>query len=420
MYNEKEKSYNNAENSDSAKKVYRAGLVTGIVWGIGIIFAIIILVNIIAAELENTNDGKIKENITLDDNSKASIIKQYIDKYFMEDMDEDVIVEGMYKGMLESLDDPYSVYYNKEDFASFNEASNGKYTGIGVVVRENTSTKEIVAARIYANSPAEQAGMKVGDVIVAIDGENVRNKSTEYLVNCIRGEEGSKVIVDVERDGQEIELEMTRKIVEVDMVQYEMLEDNIGYIFIDQFSGMAAEQTREAVEDLLEQGMKKVIVDIRDNPGGDLECVRDIVNIFIDKGELVLYSQTKEGKKTNYYTKKDALIKDLPLCVLVNENSASASEVFAGNMKCYDRGDLVGNTTFGKGIMQSIFNLGDGTGLKLTIGKYYLPDDSNIHKTGIEPDYKVEIPDDIYDIWELEHSQDPQLCKAIEILKSKN
>lgn len=419
MYNEKEKSYNSIDDAKSVKKVYRAGLVTGIVWGIGIIFAVIILVNIAAAKLDSTNNRKIQENIAFDDNSKAALLKEYIDKYFMEDTDEDDIIEGMYKGMLQSLDDPYSVYYNKEEFASFKQSSAGKYTGIGVVVRENVNTNEIVAARIYAHSPAEEAGMEVGDVIVAVDGENVRDKSTEELANRIKGEEGSKVIVDVEREGQEIELEITRKVVEVDMVRYEMLEDNIGYISIDQFSGLAAEQTKEAAENLLEQGMTKLIVDIRDNPGGDLECVRDIVNIFIGKDKLVLYSQTKDGKKKNYYTKNDALIEDMPLCVLVNENSASASEVFAGNMKCYDRGDIVGTTTFGKGIMQSIFNLGDGTGLKLTIGKYYLPDDSNIHKTGIEPDYKVDIPDDIENIWELEHSQDPQLCKAVEILKSK-
>lgn len=419
MYNEREKADNSIDDLNSAKKVYRAGLVTGIVWGIGIIFAVIIIVNIVAAKLSGSNK-QIQDNITLDDNSKASVVKQYIDKYFMEEADEDEIIEGMYKGMLQSLEDPYSVYYNKEEFASFKQSSAGKYTGIGVVVRENVNTNEIVAIRIYANSPAEEAGMKVGDVIVAVDGENVRDKTTEELVDRIKGEEGSKVIVDVEREGQEIELEITRKVVEVDMVTYEMLEDNIGYIFIDQFSGLAAEQTKEAAENLLEQGMTKLIVDIRDNPGGDLECVRDIVNLFIEKDKLVLYSQTKDGKKKNYYTKNDALIEDMPLCVLVNENSASASEVFAGNMKCYDRGDIVGTTTFGKGIMQSIFSLGDGTGLKLTIGKYYLPDDSNIHKTGIEPDYKVEIPDDIENIWTLEHSQDPQLSKAVEILKSKN
>lgn len=419
MYNEREKADNSIDDLNSAKKVYRAGLVTGIVWGIGIIFAVIIIVNIVAAKLSGSNK-QIQDNITLDDNSKASVVKQYIDKYFMEEADEDEIIEGMYKGMLQSLEDPYSVYYNKEEFASFKQSSAGKYTGIGVVVRENVNTNEIVAIRIYANSPAEEAGMKVGDVIVAVDGENVRDKTTEELVDRIKGEEGSKVIVDVEREGQEIELEITRKVVEVDMVTYEMLEDNIGYIFIDQFSGLAAEQTKEAAENLLEQGMTKLIVDIRDNPGGDLECVRDIVNLFIEKDKLVLYSQTKDGKKKNYYTKNDALIEDMPLCVLVNENSASASEVFAGNMKCYDRGDIVGTTTFGKGIMQSIFSLGDGTGLKLTIGKYYLPDDSNIHKTGIEPDYKVEIPDDIENIWTLEHSQDPQLSKAVDILKSKN
>jgi carboxyl-terminal processing protease len=150
-----------------------------------------------------------------------------------------------------------------------------------------------------------------------------------------------------------------------------------------------------------------------------LECVKSIVNVFIPKDKLVLYSKTKDGRTTKYYTENNALLEDMPMCVLVNGNSASASEVFAGDIKCYERGDIVGTTTFGKGIMQSVFGLGDGTGLKLTIGKYYLPDDSNIHKIGIEPDYVVEVPEEIDNIWAVEHSEDPQLCKAIEVLKEK-
>lgn len=420
MDNERESLYTNADNAAEQKKAYRTGLITGLVWGIGILLAVILFANIVASALNgNGGNQEIEKALNLDDDSKASIIQQYIDKYFMEDVDEDVLIEGMYTGMLKSLDDPYSVYYTKEQYEEMNESSSGQYTGIGVVVNQNVNTKEIVVSKIYSDSQATEAGLKVGDIIKSVDGEDVSSKSTDDLVTYVRGKEGTDVTLGVEREGEPLEITITRKVVEVDMVTYEMLEDNIGYISIDQFSGLAADQVRAAVEDLLEQGMEKVIVDVRDNPGGDLECVRDIVNIFIPKEKLVLYSQTKDGRQTKYYTQKEVMLEDMPLCVLVNGNSASASEVFAGDMKCYNRGILVGTTTFGKGIMQSVFNLGDGTGLKLTIGKYYLPDDSNIHKIGIEPDYEVQVPEDIKNIWAVEHSEDPQLCKAVEVLKEQ-
>lgn len=419
MDSEKENVCKTLDNVSEPKKVYRMGFVAGVIWGIGIMFAIILLVNIAASKMNGSDHAGIEQALTLDDDSKATLIKQYINKYFMEDVDEDVLVEGMYTGMLEALDDPYSVYYTKEKYDALNESSSGQYTGIGVVVSQNINTNDIVVAKIYTHSPAIEAGLKVGDVIKTVDGEDVSEKSTDDLVTYVRGKEGTEVVLGVDRDGERLNIAITREVVEVDMVSYEMLEEHIGYIAIDQFSGMAAEQVRAAIEDLLGQGMESIIIDLRDNPGGDLECVRDIVNIFIPKDELVLYSRTKDGKQTKYYTKKDVLLEDMPLCVLVNGNSASASEVFAGDMKCYDRGKIVGTTTFGKGIMQSVFNLGDGTGLKLTIGKYYLPDDSNIHKTGIEPDYVVELPEDVKNVWALEHSEDTQLCKAIEVLKEK-
>lgn len=411
--------YNNGNNGNKhGKKSYFAGLITGVIWGIAVVFILIILSNIIESEL--TESGKISDNVgtsALTGSSKSSIIKQYIDKYFMEDVDNDILTEGMYKGMLESLNDPYSVYYTKDEVESLKQSSEGEYVGLGISVTQNNETKVITVTKVYDDSPAKDAGIESGDTIYSINDNVLTDETLDELLVDIKGEEGKEVKMQLKRGEETIDADMKLREVLIDVVSYEMLEDNIGYIIIDQFTGTSTEQVEEAINDLKSQGMERIIVDLRDNPGGQLECIQAILNYFLPKDKLLLYSETKDGEQERYYTENDGLITDMPLCVLVNENSASASEVFAGVVKCYDRGKLVGTKTFGKGIMQSTFGLSDGTAIKLTIGKYYLPDDSNIHGIGIEPDYEVKLPEDVTNVWALKHPDDPQLTKAIEVVK---
>lgn len=411
--------YNNENNGNKhSKKSYFAGLITGVIWGIAVVFILIILSNIIESEL--TESGKISDNVgtsALTGSSKSSIIKQYIDKYFMEDVDNDILTEGMYKGMLESLNDPYSVYYTKDEVESLKQSSEGEYVGLGISVTQNNETKVITVTKVYDDSPAKDAGIESGDTIYSINDNVLTDETLDELLVDIKGEEGKEVKMQLKRGEETIDADMKLREVLIDVVSYEMLEDNIGYIIIDQFTGTSAEQVEEAINDLKSQGMERIIVDLRDNPGGQLECIQAILNYFLPKDKLLLYSETKDGEQEKYYTENDGLITDMPLCVLVNENSASASEVFAGVVKCYDRGKLVGTKTFGKGIMQSTFGLSDGTAIKLTIGKYYLPDDSNIHGIGIEPNYEVKLPEDVTNVWALKHPDDPQLTKAIEVVK---
>ena len=411
--------YNNGNNGNKhGKKSYFAGLITGVIWGIAVVFILIILSNIIESEL--TESGKISDNVgtsALTGSSKSSIIKQYIDKYFMEDVDNDILTEGMYKGMLESLNDPYSVYYTKDEVESLKQSSEGEYVGLGISVTQNNETKVITVTKVYDDSPAKDAGIESGDTIYSINDNVLTDETLDELLVDIKGEEGKEVKMQLKRGEETIDADMKLREVLIDVVSYEMLEDNIGYIIIDQFTGTSTEQVEEAINDLKSQGMERIIVDLRDSPGGQLECIQAILNYFLPKDKLLLYSETKDGEQERYYTENDGLITDMPLCVLVNENSASASEVFAGVVKCYDRGKLVGTKTFGKGIMQSTFGLSDGTAIKLTIGKYYLPDDSNIHGIGIEPDYEVKLPEDVTNVWALKHPDDPQLTKAIEVVK---
>ena len=411
--------YNNVNNGNKhSKKSYFAGLITGVIWGIAVVFILIILSNIIESEL--TESGKISDNVgtsALTGSSKSSIIKQYIDKYFMEDVDNDILTEGMYKGMLESLNDPYSVYYTKDEVESLKQSSEGEYVGLGISVTQNNETKVITVTKVYDDSPAKDAGIESGDTIYSVNDNVLTDETLDELLVDIKGEEGKEVKMQLKRGEETIDADMKLREVLIDVVSYEMLEDNIGYIIIVQFTGTSTEQVEEAINDLKSQGMERIIVDLRDNPGGQLECIQAILNYFLPKDKLLLYSETKDGEQEKYYTENDGLITDMPLCVLVNENSASASEVFAGVVKCYDRGKLVGTKTFGKGIMQSTFGLSDGTAIKLTIGKYYLPDDSNIHGIGIEPDYEVKLPEDVTNVWALKHPDDPQLTKAIEVVK---
>ena len=400
------------------RKYYKSGFFAGVIWGIAIIFAVILVFDIVAVKItKNGINSSYIRKIGVDD--KENLLGSYIDTYFYKEVDDEQLTEGAYKGIVSSLGDPYSVYYTKEEYAALNQSSEGEYTGIGVVVSKNPDTNEVVVLKVYTNSPAAEAGIMVGDVMSSVDGTDVNGMSTDKLAELVKGKEGTAVNIIVRRDGKEVSFDVIRKKVEVDMVAYEMLEDKIGYIIIDQFSGKAEQQVKTALIDLQSQGMEKLIIDLRDNPGGMLTSVKGILDYFLPEDKLVLYSMTKEGKKTEYFTQTKGEFLDIPICVLVNENSASASELFSGTMQCYDRGEVVGTVTFGKGIMQNIFPLDDGTAIKLTIGKYYLPDGSNIHEIGIKPDYEVEMTEGVKNIWSLEHKDAPQLCKAIEVLKSK-
>lgn len=400
-------------------KDYSRGLITGILAGIAIILFVMLGINIVKKVNDNdtVDKGAITEIYGNDAEGKAKTIQSYIDKYYMDDVDKDKILEGMYAGMMEALDDPYSVYYTKADYKTLMESSAGQYYGIGVAVTQDPDTKAITITRVYDNSPAKTAGIQEGDQLYSVEGVEVGNRDYTDVVADIKGKEGTSIKLVVMRDGQQISMDVTRGKVDIATVDYHMLDDQIGWLYIGEFDGVTTKQVKSAIEDLQSQGMKKIIVDLRDNPGGRLDVVKDIMNIFLPKDKLLLYSVDKAGHKEEYYSDTDPILPDIPMCVLVNGNSASASEVFTGAMKCYQRATIVGTKTFGKGIMQSIFELDDGSALKITIGKYYLPDDSNIHKIGITPDQVVELPEGVTSVWTLKEDQDVQLNKAKELLK---
>lgn len=402
-------------------KRYNKGFRDGIFYTLFICIAIVIIVVLWKGILEKVTSKTPTLEGTYSEESgvKTGLLRAYIDKYYIDEVDEAKVMEGMYGGMIDALEDPYSVYYTKEEYEQLQESMDGTYYGIGVSALQSGSTGTITFVKVFSTSPAKEAGIKDGDILYSVNGVSVEGKDLSTVVTEIRGEKGTKVKLTVVRDGEYLDFEVERREVEMDTVSYHMLDNNIGYLYISEFDGVTTEQTKNAINDLVKQGMQSIIVDLRDNPGGRLDVIEDIMDMFISKDKLLMYMKTKAGERTEYYSETVGMIPDMPMAMLINGNSASASELFCGAMQCYDRATLVGTTTFGKGIVQSIFPLGDGTALKLTTAKYYLPNDENIHEVGVKPDVTVELPEGVKSCWELTEDKDNQLQEAIKILTEK-
>ena len=344
---------------------------------------------------------------------KLSEIDWYIDHYYIFDVDREKLADGLLAGYVSGLEDPYSVYYTPEKYTDILESANGEYYGIGVLVTEDKDgTIQIV--NVFSNSPAKEAGILKGDIIAGVDNLDITGMDLNQVVGYIKGKEGTSVELQIQRDGEADLLNITveRRQVSVDTVEYRMLEDGIGYLQLVQFDDVSLDQMTAAIEDLKSQGMEKLILDLRDNPGGLLTSVVDIADLFLPEANI-FYMEDKSGSRTDYNATDDQLF-DGELVVLVNENSASASEVLAGTLKDNGRAQLVGVTTFGKGIVQTFYSLSDGSGVKLTTAHYFTPNGTDIHGVGVTPNVEAEQPDDEKTG---ESENDTQLNKALEIIR---
>ena len=351
---------------------------------------------------------------------KEEEIYNTIDDYYLNGIDNDKMKDGIYKGMVDSLGDPYTVYYNSEEYKQFTSSSSGTYSGIGVAVSQNVTTGAITIVKTFKKGSGEKEGMKPGDVIYKVEGKKIEGLELSKVVSMIKGEEGTFVKVTVLRDGKEIEFNLERKKLEVDTVNYRMEERSgkkIGYISVSEFDEVTASQFKNAISELNKEGMEGLVIDLRDNPGGLLDVTCEMLDRMIKKG-LLVYTVDKNGKRVDEdATDSDSF--DKPVAILVNGNSASASEVFSGAMKDYKAATLVGTRTFGKGIVQSIVPFGDGTAMKVTVSKYYTPNGVNIHGTGIEPDVVVELSKDATKNGKYDRKYDNQLNKALDVVVDK-
>ena len=340
----------------------------------------------------------------------------YVEQGFYEDVDEETLLQGAASGLLSATGDPYTFYYTPEDYASLWEDDEGEYAGVGLQISASYVTGLCTISRVFDGSPAQEAGIHKGDILYKVEDLYVTATNLQDAVDIMRGTPGTTVEVVFLRDNEEMTYTLERKTINVNRIDSMMLTDDIGYIYLYEFAGDCAEKFSEALTNLQDQGAKGLIIDLRDNPGGWVNDAQSIGNLFLDEGVLC-YLEYKDGSR-EYYRTTDGKV-DMPLVILVNENSASSSEILTGALK--DRADatVVGVTSYGKGIVQSVIPLSDGAGMQMTVAQYYTPNGNAVHKVGITPDVECELDEGDNGMHELGDLTDAQLAKALEVMQEK-
>ena len=365
-------------------------------------------------KVKDSSGKKTTEAVSSETDNKLEKLESLINEYYLKDVDQDDLQQGIYKGYIAGLNDPYSAYYDEEATKSFQESTEGEYDGIGAVMSQNRETGIITISQVYEGSPAEQAGIKDNDILYKVEDEEVTGQDLTEVVSKIKGEKGTDVKMTVLRgdERKEVQVTATRATIEYPTVNSKMLDNGIGYLRITEFDAVTYDQYMNAYNDLKKQGMKGMIVDLRSNPGGSLSIVCKILDEILPEGKIV-YTQDKNGKEEDFTSDEEKKI-DIPMTVLVNQYSASASEIFAGAIQDYKLGAIVGTQTYGKGVVQQIFDLKDGTCVKLTIAKYFTAKGQDIDGKGITPDVAIDYKADDNNL-----DADNQLDKAIETLQSE-
>ena len=398
-----------------------------------LVLALFLTSNVISYNLGNSSKKLADKKIIAkkDDNEKSSKkindeyvlerineVKRMIDKNYYKKADDYDVLIGMLKGAVNSLKDPYSYYMTEDEYKKFNEETDGEFAGLGIYVSGSIDDNLITVVAPMKGTPADRAGLKTDDKIIKINGKDFTADKMDDAVKIMRGKPGEKVKITVLRRDENgkakfIDFEIVREIIKVQTVSSKLLKNNIGYISISGFDTPTYNDFDKQYKELKKQGMKKLILDLRNNPGGLLTTSTQVVNTFLDGG-LIMYTLDKQNNKETINATKGA--DDIKIVVLVNKGSASASEIVAGALKDRKRATIIGTQTFGKGIVQTVFNMPDGEGLKLTTSAYYTPSGVNIHGKGIAPDIKVELNKEVKTISIDNLAKDNQIQKAIEIL----
>jgi len=368
-----------------------------------------------------TKDGFGKKLVATSSNNQeiANTLTQYrkiIDKYFLGNVDEEKLKEGAIKGYVEGLGDKYTEYIPKEEMEDYMADTTGNFVGIGIYMVQDTEANKIMVLSPIKGGPAEKAGLQPGDYIIAVDGVQYTGEQMTEASNKIKGEEGTTVKLEVQRGNETLDYEITRENVKVNPVEGEVLDNNIGYITFSSFDDGTAEEFKAKYEELAKQGIQSLIIDLRNNGGGIVDEALEIANYILDKDSVILYEVDKNNNETEEKTTDEPII-NIPIIVLTNENTASSSEILAGALKDHGKAKIVGTKTYGKGVIQQLLTLPDGSGLKITSEEYLTPNKTKINGEGIEPDEIVELPDSVENVLNVDRNEDTQLQKAMELLK---
>lgn len=409
------------QNRDSGKGLFAGGIIVGMSLMLMLVMAAYLGTGVV--RIVQRQNGKLEDTVSFADNSivdmemvwKLQDLESKINRYFYLEMATDEeLKNGVYRGLLKALDDPYTEYYTAEELNSLMNQTEGIYYGIGAYVQLDKITSLPQISGVIEGTPAQEAGLRANDLIYEVDGETTYGLTLSEAVALIKGEEGTQVVLTIAREDEKdyLTIPVTRRKVESPTVNYEMLENNMAYIQITEFDDVTVDQFADALATMKGSGMEGLILDVRTNPGGSLTSVVEICRMLLPEGRIV-YTEDKNGKQVEY--KCDGKRKlQVPLVVLVDMNSASASEILAGAIQDYGLGTLVGTTTFGKGIVQQLIPLEDGSAVKMTVSSYYTPKGRNIHGVGIVPDVECKFDGEAY--YDTENPVDNQLEKAKQVL----
>lgn len=366
-------------------------------------------VTALAGDTVGLNNDQIMKKLTL--------LETCVGQFFLDEVDDKKLEEGVYRGFMNALDDPYSTYYSAAEYKQLMDEDSGEYKGIGVTVSKNKDNNYAEVMSVFKGDPAYQAGVETGDFIMEVNGKNTSTMTLTDVVTEIKSSD-DPVLLSIYRDGETIDISVEKSTISVDSVTYEMKADDIAYISISQFLENTDEKFIEAIDDIQSKGAKGVVIDLRDNGGGLLDSCVNMISRIIPEGDLIVYTQDKAENRVDYKSDSDQTL-ELPIVLLVNGNTASASEIMTGCLKDYGLATVIGSKTYGKGIVQSIIPLSDGSALKLTVSAYYTPNGINIHKKGIDPDESIEITSEEWKEALQKPETDVQLKRAYEVLKEQ-
>lgn len=389
-------------------KYFALGLLVGTLWFLVIGGVCLLISSGIFGPRQSESGAVTEANI-----EKIQHFQKLLQTYYYEDVPEEELADGVLYGLMETVGDPYTCYYSKEEMVELTADIEGIFHGIGAYLEMDYDKGYAKISGIIDGTPASESDIQVGDYIIKVDGVDTYEMTLTDVVAMVRGEAGSQVTLTLNRNGSEVEVTVTRQNIETPTVKYELLDNQIAYITVTEFDDVTTAQYAEALEQMKADGAKGLILDLRGNPGGNLSTVVDMCRLMLPEG-MIVYTEDKYGQRNEYKCDGENEF-ELPLVVLIDGSSASASEIMAGAIKDYELGTLVGTTTYGKGIVQKIFTYEDGSAAKITVSKYYTPNGYNIHGVGIEPDVEVPFDADLY----LENETDNQLEKAIEIISEE-